>query len=236
MLAVLCMAGTSQALAFYNPGTGRWLNKDPMQERGGINLYNYCNNDPVNRIDPNGLWSKSVTDDIWTGSIDGPVDVKCGQIKFSSVFIDAALGETYQERDVTAYNTVIGSAVKAIPGANISEFNNRRFTGAGFIANFEKSESCTCCDHFWWEQQIYHKWSRNEADGPQIPGTTFMDFAGTHDNGIFNTDDKVNYILNLYCGGKGGPKQLLKTINWSRHRVITTGAHDSATVTLDISY
>lgn len=38
MLAVLCIADTKQALAFYNPGTGRWLNKDPLQETGGANL------------------------------------------------------------------------------------------------------------------------------------------------------------------------------------------------------
>jgi RHS repeat-associated protein len=40
---------------YYNPGMGRWLNRDPIGELGGANLYGYVGNDPVNRFDPLGL-------------------------------------------------------------------------------------------------------------------------------------------------------------------------------------
>jgi RHS repeat-associated protein len=41
----------------YDPVTGRWLQKDPIRFRGGdTNLYAYVGGDPVNRIDPSGLY------------------------------------------------------------------------------------------------------------------------------------------------------------------------------------
>lgn len=40
-----------------NPSTGRWLQRDPMDEIDGPNLYAYVNNDPVNGSDPLGLWN-----------------------------------------------------------------------------------------------------------------------------------------------------------------------------------
>lgn len=41
----------------YDPETGRWLSKDPIGFAGGdTSLYAYVGGDPVNRIDPEGLW------------------------------------------------------------------------------------------------------------------------------------------------------------------------------------
>jgi hypothetical protein len=41
--------------AFYNPGTGKWINRDPLGERGGANLYGIVDNSPVNHFDAFGL-------------------------------------------------------------------------------------------------------------------------------------------------------------------------------------
>jgi RHS repeat-associated protein len=41
-------------LAFYrayNPTIACWLNRDPIQERGGLNLYEYCSNNPIHNVD-----------------------------------------------------------------------------------------------------------------------------------------------------------------------------------------
>ena len=40
---------------YYDPGAGRFLNRDPVGMEGGINLYAYCTNNPVNKSDPSGL-------------------------------------------------------------------------------------------------------------------------------------------------------------------------------------
>lgn len=39
----------------YNPWVARWWSKDPIGFNGGIDVYGYCQNDPVNCIDPSGL-------------------------------------------------------------------------------------------------------------------------------------------------------------------------------------
>ena len=39
---------------FYNPATGRFLNRDPMAERGGLNLYLFVNNSPITLFDKLG--------------------------------------------------------------------------------------------------------------------------------------------------------------------------------------
>ncbi len=38
----------------YNPKIGRFLNRDPIRESGGLNLYAYTTNNPVNFTDPSG--------------------------------------------------------------------------------------------------------------------------------------------------------------------------------------
>jgi RHS repeat-associated protein len=40
---------------FFDSLTGRWLSRDPLEEDGGVNLYAFCGNDPVNGVDPLGL-------------------------------------------------------------------------------------------------------------------------------------------------------------------------------------
>gem|GEM_PF-3983359 len=77
---------------FYSPDLGRWLSRDPLGERGGINLYSFVLNAPVNKIDPFGFCTLTVvnltsspltglpggTDPVGDGSIPLPTDVPGG--------------------------------------------------------------------------------------------------------------------------------------------------------------
>ena len=42
---------------FYHPILMRWLNRDPIEEDGGVNLYVICENNPVDAYDELGLWT-----------------------------------------------------------------------------------------------------------------------------------------------------------------------------------
>jgi RHS repeat-associated protein len=50
---------------YYSPELGRWVSRDPLEEDGGINLYGFINNDPVNFLDALGLLSRSETRRNW---------------------------------------------------------------------------------------------------------------------------------------------------------------------------
>ncbi len=59
---------------YYNPYIGRFLQTDPVGYGAGMNLYAYCGNNPIGRVDPFGLFYTS----IWIPTIaivndpDGP--------------------------------------------------------------------------------------------------------------------------------------------------------------------
>ena len=40
---------------YYDPTNGRFLNRDPAGYGGGLNTYAYCDGNPVNAVDPDGL-------------------------------------------------------------------------------------------------------------------------------------------------------------------------------------
>jgi hypothetical protein len=59
LFVVLGFADLAQA--FYNPETGSFLNRDPIEERGGENLYGFVRNDGVNAWDYLGM-ARIITD------------------------------------------------------------------------------------------------------------------------------------------------------------------------------
>jgi len=52
---------------YYDPATGRYLTPDPIGLAGGINLFAYVQNNPINKIDPQGLLEFA-----WHGNWGGP--------------------------------------------------------------------------------------------------------------------------------------------------------------------
>lgn len=57
ILVAVLLAGilSSNAFAYYQAEQGRWLNRDPIGEKGGINRYAQVLNNTINSFDPLGL-------------------------------------------------------------------------------------------------------------------------------------------------------------------------------------
>jgi RHS repeat-associated core domain len=56
---------------YYHPADGRWINRDPIAEEGGWNLYGFVGNNSVGSIDRNGLF----VDRLVSAAISAVVDI-----------------------------------------------------------------------------------------------------------------------------------------------------------------
>jgi len=61
---------------YYEPNLQRWLNRDPIKEWGGLNLYQFVGNGPVDSIDPDGSFFKNffkdLGNDLWNWMYGNP--------------------------------------------------------------------------------------------------------------------------------------------------------------------
>jgi RHS repeat-associated protein len=90
-------------LRFYNPETGRWLNRDPIGERGGVNLYGFVRNKGVNVIDYLGLDSVNLSSELQDFLISGASGGFDGSILLAKPFI-APIGAFFQ---IHLYGTLV---------------------------------------------------------------------------------------------------------------------------------
>lgn len=129
LLALLATLLVQNAQAFYNPSTGRWLSRDPIEERGGRNLYGFVENNPNHRWDALGRISEGGDWPVPPTAVEPPtgsfskcrVALRCGDVERSGVklgthcglIIDTGggiyaldgSGGTSNRRDVTPANT-----------------------------------------------------------------------------------------------------------------------------------
>ena len=66
---------------YYDPMIGRWIQKDPILD--GFNWWIYCENDPVNGVDPEGKTLKPLFDFLWPFRMI---------LSYSLLLVDIALG------------------------------------------------------------------------------------------------------------------------------------------------
>jgi uncharacterized protein RhaS with RHS repeats len=117
---------------YYDPVTGRWPSRDPIEELGGINLYGFVRNRVVNRIDVLGLEEDdscliTVTIAHRTGGELRPdFDGEIGPNDFG-------LDDQFQED--SDFHDGGGSGVCAYIGCGANQLNNQAVAGGWGVPN-----------------------------------------------------------------------------------------------------
>ena len=94
---------TLNGLRYYDPSVGRFLTRDPIGYEGGINLYTFCGNNPVNHIDPGG------TED------DGGPEIPISEKKLFKEFFKTI------HKTATVAKTALGTAADLHPFAPLGK-------------------------------------------------------------------------------------------------------------------
>ncbi|KUG23353.1 rhs family protein [hydrocarbon metagenome] len=101
---------------YYDPKIGRFVTKDPIGFEGGINVYAYVENNPVNTVDPEGKQAPRITPQIpgyWSYLIKIAPRVFCSLLQQKITYVEEQnkqckdLGlEDNWEIDPDAYNAL----------------------------------------------------------------------------------------------------------------------------------
>lgn len=197
---------------------GRWISRDPAEERGGLNLYSFCYNSSLTYVDPLGLT---------------PIGKGCCSEeeidKISSEYTKKASNKTAADPGNREFGGLIcckGGKVKATqphggPAPTRIAFPSGavRIVSATVDPHWDavNNRKVSCADVFWfggWEEvAVYHSHpdnspfsdeDKNLADREEIPI-----YKGTPDGNVERYDPDPNYQGGASGSGGKGPVKLI---------------------------
>jgi RHS repeat-associated protein len=101
----------------YTADLGRWLSRDPSGETGGLNLYAYVLNNPINAVDFFGLWSWTSVGAIALGVVITAAAVAAAPEILTAVAVSAVVGGVLGGVTAPSGHVLQGIVAGAVGGA-----------------------------------------------------------------------------------------------------------------------
>ena len=151
---------------YYDPVTGRWPSRDPIGERGGINVYEFVKNNPTNLTDSvglsgiiNGFWdairaygNPTTTADVYTAG-----DVLLSEVKGATVIAGPATGygiNVLPNSELTKATTMKSnsSGVKTVTGWELVDVGDLVLGRVNLHFTATRKWKCGVCERppWWW--------------------------------------------------------------------------------------
>ncbi len=176
---------------YYNAVTGRWVNRDPIGQNGGINLYGFINNEGANNVEYLG-WLPLVTKEVpqrdsnGESSYEGPEG--CMGVNFGRGYTKG-IADAFDEEIAKKFETAVGYSPDHPYTAHYYTATYKKAT----LVAVSKSE-CDSCSK--WAvvkvAKIYSRfWVPYEGTGQQIDEKLKKAYSGQKaDNGrpLYNSD------------------------------------------------
>lgn len=223
--------GARTGLRSCNPDTGRWLNRDPIEEVGGANIYCFVNNTPTAHFDSLGLFTKSATNAFWKSSsltnsyvvstadyLDCCGSTKTlGRIDVRHAWVDASITNTVPGELPSVWSWL--DSMTMISKDQKTAQKKGGMLGAGFVLEFTPDLlGSHCCDSFYWKQEKKGLFGRWQDDG-SVAGNFFADSAGGHVDQYVMPQWIVprgrEYRLRLICVTSLKNEVIVHSLNWS---------------------
>ena len=133
---------------YYNPQVGRFLTKDPIGLRGGVNYYQYVRNNPTDYIDPYGLFDPmtQLTDSEESDFMYEVVTLPFGGKTAKDLIVDPLLGGAIKAgiskiREINAGKLAGGVCPVKMPYNPRSDLNEQRARDRNTYLEFVENQS-----------------------------------------------------------------------------------------------